>query len=439
MQVDKTTLTDLSIFHHDEEQSVFHHFNFAQTNGGREYVKYIMANPLDSVKAIQDSQQTIQALMLIQEKWPLDLITNGTIMMIEKFYETAIDPYPKQPDLVTSTIYKVFHSADYSITKYTVTHAISFLKGMQTILFLLGNEKKSTQLQIWYDQLKYYLEKPILKEIAEIDANKKLSPKENLFYANYLRNHFKRSIFELIDVFCKLDAYMSMAIACKKYAFEFPSVEESDQPFVIATGLYHLLLTVPVAYDIRLNKNENFIFLTGANMGGKSTYIKAVGLSVYLAHIGMGVPAKSMHLSLFDGLLSNIQVEDNIFKGQSYFYNEVQRIKKTLEKISDGKNWLILIDELFKGTNIQDAMKCSTAVIEGLIKMKHILFVLSTHLYEIGDALKQYNNIQFRYFETNMLDDKIEFSYQIKEGISNDRIGYLILKREGVTKMLTEL
>ena len=174
-------------------------------------------------------------------------------------------------------------------------------------------------------------------------------------------------------------------------------------------------------------------------MGGKSTYIKAVGLSVYLAHIGMGVPAKSMHLSLFDGLLSNIQVEDNIFKGQSYFYNEVQRIKKTLEKISDGKNWLILIDELFKGTNIQDAMKCSTAVIEGLIKMKHSLFVLSTHLYEIGDALKQYNNIQFRYFETNMLDDKIEFSYQIKEGISNDRIGYLILKREGVTKMLSEL
>jgi len=63
-------------------------------------------------------------------------------------------------------------------------------------------------------------------------------------------------------------------------------------------------------------------------MGGKSTYIKAVGLGVYLAHIGMGVPAKNMNLSFFDGLLSNIQVEDNIFKGQSYFYNEVLRIKK---------------------------------------------------------------------------------------------------------------
>jgi DNA mismatch repair ATPase MutS len=71
--------------------------------------------------------------------------------------------------------------------------------------------------------------------------------------------------------------------------------------------------------------------------------------------------------------------------------------------------------------------------------MKHSLFILSTHLYEIGDALKKYDNIQFRYFETNMTEDKIEFSYQIKEGISNDRIGYLILKREGVTKILENL
>jgi DNA mismatch repair ATPase MutS len=306
-------------------------------------------------------------------------------------------------------------------------------------LNLIGTEKKSKQLQNWNDQLEHFLGKPILKEISEIDLDATLTAKENLYYGNYLRTLFKRSILELIEIFCKLDAFMSMAIACKKYAFEFPTIEESAQPFVHATGLYHLLLPIPVAYDISLNKTENFVFLTGANMGGKSTYIKAIGLGVYLAHIGMGVPAKSMHLSLFDGLLSNIQVEDNIFKGQSYFYNEVQRIKKTIEKISDGKNWLILIDELFKGTNIQDAMKCSTAVIEGLIKMKHSLFVLSTHLYEIGDALKQYPNIQFRYFETIMTEEKIEFSYQIKEGISNDRIGYLILKKEGVTKLLENL
>ncbi|MBZ4157069.1 hypothetical protein JYG50_25525, partial [Escherichia fergusonii] len=86
----------------------------------------------------------------------------------------------------------------------------------------------------------------------------------------------------------------------------------------------------------------------------------------------------------------------------SYFFNEVQRVKNTVEKIDDNKNWLILIDELFKGTNIQDAMKCSTVVIEGLQKREHAVFILSTHLYEIGQGLKKFNNIQFKYFETNI-------------------------------------
>jgi DNA mismatch repair ATPase MutS len=117
----------------------------------------------------------------------------------------------------------------------------------------------------------------------------------------------------------------------------------------------------------------------------------------------------------------------------------VQRIKSTVEKISDGKNWFILIDELFKGTNIQDAMKCSTTVIEGLHKMNNALFVLSTHLYEIAEDLKKHSNIQFRYFETQVVNDQLLFSYHLKEGISNDRLGYLILKKEGVVDLLAKL
>ena len=174
-------------------------------------------------------------------------------------------------------------------------------------------------------------------------------------------------------------------------------------------------------------------------MAGKSTMIKAVGAAVFLAHMGMGVPARKMQLSVFDGLLSNINVADNIAKGESYFFNEVQRIKNTINKINDGKKWLVLIDELFKGTNVQDAMKCSLTVIKGLIKIKNSLFILSTHLYEIGDELKTYPNISFKYFETNVLDDQLEFSYQLKEGISNDRIGYVILRREKVVEMLERL
>ena len=439
MQVDKTTLTDLSIFHRDEEQSVFHYLNFTHTNGGREYFRHLLGSPLSSVNQIQDTQHSIQILQSLRKDWPLEQVTNGPIMVLEKFYETAIETYPKQPSLLNSLYYQLFSSPDYSITKYTVEHTIEFLKGMQQIVNVALQIKLSTQLQLWINTIEHLLNKAVIKEMIAVNKDEKLSASTILAFGIFLRNHFKRPSTDLIDIFCKLDAYMSMAIACEHFKLSFPEMAESNQPYVEAKGLYHLLLPLPVAYDTDLSIQRNFIFLTGANMGGKSTYIKAIGLSVYLAHLGMGVPAKSMRLSLFHGLLSNIQVEDNILKGESYFFNEVQRIKKTLEKISDGKNWLILIDELFKGTNIQDAMKCSTVVIEGLRKMQNSLFILSTHLYEIGEGLKQYPNIQFRYFETSMENDQLEFSYQIKEGISNDRIGYLILKREGVTDILDKL
>jgi len=88
---------------------------------------------------------------------------------------------------------------------------------------------------------------------------------------------------------------------------------------------------------------------------------------------------------------------------------------------------------------VQDAMKCSTVVIEGLIKIKNSLFILSTHLYEIGEPLKAHKNISFKYFETTVDDEQLKFSYQLKEGISNDRLGYLILKREKVIDLLERL
>lgn len=219
----------------------------------------------------------------------------------------------------------------------------------------------------------------------------------------------------------------------------FPDMKDVDYPLIDAHQLYHILLPQPVPYDVHMNRESNFIFLTGANMAGKSTFIKAVGCAVFLAHLGMGVPAEKMELSVFDGLLSNINVVDNIVKGESYFFNEVQRIRNTIIKINDGRKWLVLIDELFKGTNVQDAMKCSSTVIKGLIKIQNSLFILSTHLYEIGEELKAYPNISFRYFETAVEEDQLSFSYQLREGISNDRLGYLILKREKVVELLESL
>ena len=294
-------------------------------------------------------------------------------------------------------------------------------------------------LSFYFDRIKKILQEAPLQKLSATKADHEFSLQENLYYARFAKGDYKNDTYELIDIFSRLEAWYSMAMAVKTYQLQFPEFVEQEEPFLKAEGLYHVMLGKPVAYDLVLEPKQNFLFLTGANMAGKSTLIKALGSSVFLAHIGMGVPARHMQLTLFDGLLSNINVADNIAKGESYFFNEVQRIKNTIYKINDGKKWLVLIDELFKGTNVQDAMKCSLTVIKGLIKIKNSLFILSTHLYEIGEELKNYPNISFKYFETNVMDDQLDFSYQLKEGISNDRIGYVILRREKVVEMLDKL
>lgn len=177
------------------------------------------------------------------------------------------------------------------------------------------------------DRIKTLTDKPVIKKMMNWNKQHNISTVNHLTFGQYLKYEFKEKAVELIDIYSRLDAYYSMAMACKKFNFCFPEVMKTPSPFIEAKNLYHLLVNTPVAYDVLLNRQGNFLFLTGANMAGKSTFIKAVGVSVYLAHAGMGVPAERFGLSLFDGLLSNIQVEDNIARGESYFFNEVQRIK----------------------------------------------------------------------------------------------------------------
>ena len=438
MNIDQTSLQDLSIFHAEEEQSVFHSLDFTNTANGRYWLRMLLSNPHNNLKQVLETQQTLQLIIKHHARWPV-IITNGTVMVLERFYESQVDALPREPNAATAFSYKLFHGPDYSLTQYTVGHAIDFLKGMDQLAGLFAVDVRPPLLDTMLKRMEMLLQKPEAREMIAVPDKESLTRPAKLRFGHFLLNHYKHQLFELIELHGRLDAYYALATAVLQKGLHFPQFTSHDKPFVQAKGLYHLLLKSPVPYDIQMNEASNFIFLTGANMAGKSTFIKAVGVSVYLAHIGMAVPAANMQLSLFNGILSNINVVDNIIKGESYFFNEVQRIKNTIVKINDGQKWLVLIDELFKGTNVQDAMRCSSEVIKGLIKIPNSLFILSTHLYEIGHELEAFPNIAFRYFETSVEDDQLSFSYQLKEGISNDRLGYLILKREGVVEMLNNL
>lgn len=435
MQIDKTTSNDLSLFHTEEEFSLFHQLNFTKTSGGKEWLIRFFNEPFGDIKKITETQHLIQHIISKAPELPAS-ITNGTIMVMERFYDTMLDSIPTPANLLNAYSYKLLHNPDYALVKYSVGHFADFMRGCKQLIEVFDNEETPVSLRSFINRIKSLTKHSAIVKLAQTASGQKLNPQQVVYFGNYLRYHFKNDAFELINIYSRFDAWHSMAAAVKKYNLVFPGFIDDNKPQIKANALYHILLPNPVAYDVKLDQHNNFLFLTGANMAGKSTLIKAVGTAVYLAHIGMGVPASAMQLTLFDGILSNINVVDNIAKGESYFFNEVQRIKNIILQINDGRKWLVLIDELFKGTNVQDAMKCSSTVIKGLIKISNSVFILSTHLYEIGEELKAYPNISFKYFETKVEDDQLVFNYQLKEGVSDDRLGYLILKREGVVEML---
>jgi DNA mismatch repair ATPase MutS len=439
MEIDKTTYSDISIFHPEEEFSIFHKLNFARTSGGKEWLHRFFSEPHADIKRILGTQKIIKTLLSHVEEWPSD-ITNGTILVMDKFLDYNLDPISDSQNPVNNLTYKWFHHEDYAMVKYSMRHFADFYRGIKRLAQQFEDlADLPLFFKLYIERIWQLLRETPLQRLSDTKRAEPLSLSQNLYFAFHLRGAYKTDTLELIEIFYRLDAWYSMAMAVKTFNLSFPEFTETDQPVIHAKGLYHLLLPQPVAYNIEMNPEHNFLFLTGANMAGKSTLIKSVGSAVFLAHLGMGVPAQEMKLTLFDGLLTNINVVDNIAKGESFFFNEVQRIKNTIQKINNGRKWLVLIDELFKGTNVQDAMKCSATVIKGLIKMKNSLFVLSTHLYEIGDELKIYPNISFKYFETTVIGDQLVFSYQLKEGISNDRFGYLILKKEKVVDLLEKL
>lgn len=437
MLADKITLQDIGLFDTEASDGLISHLNFCKTNGGKDQLDQYLSQPLSSIDAIERRQNAVAAFMLELDFINEMKITNGTTLVIEKFYGTSFKSIPTQISYPGAYWYQFVNASDYALLKYSIEHLLVFYENLNNWIVVFEKKNEHPIIATLLQHIKKLVQHPTLYQLnsKEILAN----PQKLLSLAYFYRNHYKNNTLQLLQYFYDLDAYYSMATAAKKYNFVFPTWVQSETPELEVIAAIHPLVANPIDNTVTLSNQKNLFFLTGANMAGKSTFIKTIGIVIYLAHVGIGAPAKKVRLSLFDGLITNLTTVDNVVKGESYFFNEVQRIKNTILKIVDGKKYFVLIDELFKGTNIQDAMKCSTAVIEGLQNLKNSLFIISTHLYEISDGLKKYDNIQFSYFETEVRQKELVFHYQLKQGVSQDRLGYLILEREGVVDLLNDM
>lgn len=434
MILDKTTLQDLSFL--QGEHAVFTLINRCTTQAGTEALRKQVQAPPDTYEKLREQQDAVRFWMTNPNGWT-KRVSNGTMVMIEKFYESADGVAGRTNPLglfINSMMQKVFNRNAYSFVRFSVSHLIDFLKGCNDLVQLEQYQPPAVILKE-LEAFKEVLALPLCQSLLQINDD---APQALLMDMSYRsRREIKHIVLQMMERYARLDALQAMAVATLEHGWTIPELLPSEALHYQAQQLYHPLLKKPVAYDIEYTREKNFLFLTGANMSGKSTLIRAMGVGALLAHIGMGVPAQAMQISFLEGIITNMQVEDNIFLGESYFFAEVQRMKLTAQKLNRNRYHLVLMDELFKGTNVHDAYECSRAVVEGLLQQNDNLMALSTHLNELSENLKDEPNIWFRYCYTHITGDgKYQFTYQLKEGISKDRIGYLVLKNEGVLDLL---
>jgi DNA mismatch repair ATPase MutS len=434
---DKITLKDLSIFSADAGGGVFGLIDHTATQAGREHLQQLIQHPPDSFEQLQALQDTIKFWSHNLELWP-GVISNGTLVMLEKFFESAdvSAPLAGLAKALGDFFQKLLNRNEYFFTQFSISHLSDFLKGCAELAEILKKDDVPPLLRQTLEEIASELEHRLVPELLTVD---KKTPYAELTTLSYrARREMKNMVYRLIDHYARLDAWRSLAQATVENKWIFPVLQPSLPVTFEAKALTHPLLTEPVSYDIDFQDHKNFLLLTGANMSGKTTFMRAMGVAALLAHLGMGVPAESMRISFLYGIITSMQVEDNIMRGESYFFAEVQRMKDTAQKLVQDMPHLVLMDELFKGTNVHDAYECTRAVVDGLLKRPRHLMVLSTHLYEVAQHFKERREIIFAYFVTNMAENgEFQFTYELKPGISNDRIGYRILQKEGVIDLLS--
>ena len=218
----------------------------------------------------------------------------------------------------------------------------------------------------------------------------------------------------LMDI-ADLEAYASLAqIAMIKDESCNPNYQENT-PYFNAKDLYHPLLSEEKCVKNSIELKDGTYLITGSNMSGKTTFLRTIGINMVLMHAGAAICAKQFGASTMH-VFTSMRVHDNVSEGISTFYAEIQRIQKMNEASKKKEDMLVLIDEIFKGTNSADRLYCATNAIRHLHK-SWIITMVSTHDFELCDLENDLNVQAHNYhFSEYYEDGKIGFDYQLKQG-----------------------
>lgn len=231
-----------------------------------------------------------------------------------------------------------------------------------------------------------------------------------------------------IDCICRMDAMMSMAT----YKYNSPDacqaeIVDSENIYYAATGLWHPFIDSArvVRNDFRIDQGR-FYIITGANMAGKSTFLRSVGINYILAMNGMPVFARSLKMSMF-GLFTSMCTTDDITRGISYFNAELLRLQQLIEACKASTRTLIILDEILKGTNSLDKLNGSRLFLQSISELP-VAGVIATHDLELS-KMADVDSTHFRNycFEVE-LGNEVTYSYRITQGVARNQNATFLLK-----------
>lgn len=210
--------------------------------------------------------------------------------------------------------------------------------------------------------------------------------------------------------------------------------DNTETPFqLVAETMGHPLIPRDrcVCNDICMMRRPAFIIITGANMAGKSTYLRTIGVNYLLACIGAPVCAEQM--SLYPArLMTSLRTTDSLSDNESYFFAELKRLKSIIDRLQSGEQLFIILDEILKGTNSADKQRGSFALVQQLMRLR-ANGIIATHDLLLGTLKDRFPDCidNFR-FEADITGDELTFSYRLRPGVAQNMNACFLMKKMGI-------
>ena len=234
---------------------------------------------------------------------------------------------------------------------------------------------------------------------------------EPLLMQSSIRN-LQAKAKDIENVYCyvgEIDSLLSVAsLRSGLEEFCVPRIQEKSSR-ILGENIKHPL--IPACIPNSLNENSS-ILLTGSNMSGKSTFIRSIGLN-YIAGMSLNTCFASEMSLPVSKIFSLIRISDDLMDASSYFFKEVDEMNHIIQYTGNTENAIILLDELFKGTNTIERIASAKAILSFLAKGKNHIFV-STHDIELTTMLQE--EFALYHFSESIIDANIHFDYKLKKG-----------------------